>query len=206
MSSQVTKIDGRRPYHHGNLRSELLAVAEQTVREQGVERLSLRELARATGVSHAAPRRHFPDRQALLDALAESGFERLEGELRAALAAAGPDFPARLAATATAYTQFATADAALLDVMFAGKHRELEGPIHDASERTFSVMFELIRQGQDEGALEPGEVEQAGLFLFATLQGLAALINGGMITPEGLDELVADATAHFLRGAKPTRA
>src|ERR1700747_3401130 len=88
----VDATDGRRPYHHGNLRSELLAEAERTVREQGVDKLSLRELARATGVSHAAPRRHFPDRQALLDALAESGFERLELELTAALEAADPGF------------------------------------------------------------------------------------------------------------------
>ena len=62
-----------RPYHHGNLREALLVQAMTTLREGGVEALSLRELARAVGVSHAAPRRHFPDRQALLDALAERG-------------------------------------------------------------------------------------------------------------------------------------
>ena len=203
MSTSVETTDGRRPYHHGNLRSELLAEAERTVREQGVDKLSLRELARATGVSHAAPRRHFPDRQALLDALAESGFERLERELAAALNAADPGFPARLAATATAYTRFATTDAALLDLMFAGKFRLPEGPLRDASERTFSVMFDLIRQGQSEGALEPGEVEHAGLFLFATMHGLAALVNAGLVEADSLDALVGDATAHFLRGAKP---
>ena len=204
--AQGEAANGRRAYHHGNLRSELLAEAERTVREEGIERLSLRELARATGVSHAAPRRHFPDRQSLLDALAESGFERLGRELRAALDGAGSGFAARLAATATAYAHFATSDAALLDLMFAGKRRELSGPLHEVSERTFAVMFELIRQGQAEGLLEPGEVERAGLFLFATLQGLAALINAGMIPSEGLDELVAGATAHFLRGAKPQTA
>jgi len=66
-----------RPYHHGHLRDALLAEAERTLREQGVEQLSLRDLARQAGVSHAAPRRHFADRQALLDALAGAGFARL---------------------------------------------------------------------------------------------------------------------------------
>ena len=66
-----------RPYHHGNLRTALLEAAERTLRERGVQALSLRELAREVGVSHGAPRRHFPDRQALLDALARAGFERL---------------------------------------------------------------------------------------------------------------------------------
>ena len=89
-----------RPYHHGNLRSALLAAAERTVRERGVQDLSLRELAREVGVSHGAPRRHFPDRQALLDALAESGFDRLGAELRAAADRAGDEFQPRLEATA----------------------------------------------------------------------------------------------------------
>src|SRR5215472_7707973 len=81
-----------RPYHHGNLRTALLDAAERTLRERGVQALSLRELAREVGVSHGAPRRHFPDRQSLLDALAGAGFERLGAELRAAAAAAGEDF------------------------------------------------------------------------------------------------------------------
>src|SRR5436853_3817132 len=113
-----------RAYHHGNLRTALLEQAERSVREHGVERLSLRELAREVGVSHGAPRRHFPDRQALLDALAEAGFDRLGAELNAAIDCAGEDFEARLRATAAAYVRFATRDAALLELMFAGKHRE----------------------------------------------------------------------------------
>src|SRR6476661_2726124 len=113
-----------RPYHHGNLRSALLAAAERTVRERGVEQLSLRELARQVGVSHGAPRRHFPDRQALLDALAEAGFIRLGADLRTAVDGAGEEFEARLRATAAAYVRFATEDSALLELMFASKHRE----------------------------------------------------------------------------------
>jgi AcrR family transcriptional regulator len=192
-----------RPYHHGNLRAALLAQAELTIRERGVQELSLRELAREVGVSHGAPRRHFPDRQALLDALAEAGFERLGTELRSAVVGAGDDFEARLRATAAAYVRFAIRDAALLELMFAGKHREeSSGALHDAADRAFSVMLELIQQGQDDGALEPGEPERVGLVLFATIQGIAALVTGGMVEPERLDELVADATAYFLRGSR----
>jgi AcrR family transcriptional regulator len=191
-----------RPYHHGNLRTALLAQAERTVRERGAQDLSLRELAREVGVSHGAPRRHFPDRQALLDALAEAGFARLGAELRVAVDGAGGDFQARLAATAAAYVRFATRDAALLELMFAGKHREQAGALHEAADRAFSVIFELIEQGQAEGALEPGQPERVALVLFATIQGIAALVTGGMIDAERLDELLADAIAHFLRGSR----
>ena len=193
-----------RPYHHGNLRTALLAQAELTVRERGVSELSLRELAREAGVSHGAPRRHFADRQALLDALAAEGFARLGAELRGAADRAGDDFQARLQATAAAYIRFATRDAALLELMFAGKHREPTGALATAAEGAFSVLFELIEQGQREGALEPGEPERVGLVLFATIQGIAALLNGGMVSEEHLEELVADAIAHFLRGSRTT--
>ena len=191
-----------RPYHHGNLRAALLEQAERTVRERGVQDLSLRELAREVGVSHGAPRRHFPDRQALLDALAEAGFARLGTELRSAAEGAGEDFEARLRATATAYVRFATRDAALLELMFAGKHREESGTLHEAADRAFAVMLELIDQGQAQGALEPGDSERVGRVLFATIQGIAALVTGGMVQAEQLDELVADAIAHFLRGSR----
>jgi|CZKG01.1.fsa_nt_gi AcrR family transcriptional regulator len=190
-----------RPYHHGNLRTALLAEAERTVRERGVQELSLRELARQVGVSHGAPRRHFPDRQALLDALAEAGFARLGAELRSAIDGAGEEFEARLHATAAAYVRFATRDAALLELMFASKHGKQSGALHEAADRAFSVMLELIEQGQAEGILDHGEPERVGLVLFATIQGIAALVSSGMVDAEQLDELVADATAHFVRGS-----
>ena len=191
-----------RPYHHGNLRTALLSQAERTVRERGARELSLRELAREIGVSHGAPRRHFPDRQALLDALAEAGFERLGAELHAAHDSAGADFPSRLQATAAAYVRFATRDAALLELMFAGKHSEPSATLQLAAENAFSVMLELIEQGQAEGALEDGEPERVGLVLFATIQGVAALLTADMIQTDQVDQLLADAIERFLLGSR----
>jgi AcrR family transcriptional regulator len=191
-----------RPYHHGNLREALLQAAERTVRERGVQDLSLRELAREIGVSHAAPRRHFADRQALLDALAVAGFDRLGDDLRRALKRAGPEFEPRLRAIADAYIRFATRDAALLELMFAGKHQPGGAALEAAADRTFSPVFELIEQGQAEGVLESGEPERVGLVLFATIQGIAALLNGGIVTAGQLDELTDDAIVHFLPGSR----
>ena len=77
-----------RRYHHGDLRATLLASAEEMLREKGVAALSLRELARAAGVSHAAPSRHFKDKQALLDEMATEMYRRM-----VAGPAPGPDVP-----------------------------------------------------------------------------------------------------------------
>src|SRR3954469_468471 len=96
-----------RRYHHGDLRATLLAAAEEMLREKGVAALSLRELARETGVSHAAPSRHFKDKQALLDALALAGFERMTAILEQAYVPDGADIHARFATLARAYVDFA---------------------------------------------------------------------------------------------------
>ncbi len=191
-----------RPYHHGNLRTALLAAAERTVRERGSQALSLRELAREAGVSHAAPRRHFSGRQALLDALAESGFDRLGRELRAAFDTAGEEFEPRLRAVAAAYVRFATEDAALLELMFAGKQEEQEGVLHEAADRAFAVMLELIAQGQREGALDGGDPVRVGLVLFATIQGIAALVSAEIVAAAEISSLVEDACDLFLRGSR----
>jgi AcrR family transcriptional regulator len=188
-----------RPYHHGKLRAELLAHAQQTLREQGLHALSLRDLARQAGVSHGAPRRHFADRQALLDAVAESGFALLGADLRTA-ASTGGSYEARLRATATAYVRFAIRDAALLELMFASKRREPTGALHEASSRAFSVILELIEEGQHDAVLEPGEPQRIGLLLFATMQGIAALVTADIVAPEQVDGLAADAISRFLHG------
>lgn len=107
-------------YHHGDLRRALLDGALLLVEEQGVEALSLRELARRLGVSHAAPGHHFPDRLALLVAMAAEGFERLAADMEAA-GAGQPPGGARLAAVGEAYVQFALDHPAHLQVMFGAE-------------------------------------------------------------------------------------
>lgn len=65
-------------YHHGDLRTAVLAAAGELIENEGLDSLSVREAARRAGVSHNAPYRHFPDRDALLAALAADGFAALD--------------------------------------------------------------------------------------------------------------------------------
>ncbi len=186
-------------YHHGNLRSVLLAEAERTLRDGGIDGLSLRELARRAGVSSAAPRRHFPDRQALLDALAGVGFDRLADEIAAAIERGGDDYPARLRAAAVAYIRFAIHDGALMDLMFAAKTRAGHAVPEEGPVRLFAATGALIAEGQRVGALPPGDLDRLRLLLVATLQGVATLITSGRAPAELADALAVDAVALFLR-------
>ena len=100
----------RDTYHHGDLRATILAQAAALVAERGADGLSLRELAREAGVSHAAPAHHFTDRRGLFTALAAEGF----GMLAQALTAARPDF----LDAALAYVRFAIDHPGHYEVMF----------------------------------------------------------------------------------------
>jgi AcrR family transcriptional regulator len=192
-----------RSYHHGNLRSALLESAERTLARRGVSELSLRELAREVGVSHAAPRRHFADKQALLDALAEDGFGRLGAEMEAAMAAAGDSLGDQLAAFARAYVRFATDHAALLELMFAGKYREGADSLHEAADRAFAAPLALFATAQASGQVVPGDPERVGVIALATLHGLASLANNGMLGDGELDDVVDEAVDRLVLGLRP---
>jgi AcrR family transcriptional regulator len=195
IEGMLSGVDDR-PYHHGRLRAALLAEAERTLREDGIEALSLRELARQAGVSHAAPRRHFADRQALLDALAETGFTRLADEVGAAIDS-GEDYPAQLRAAAVAYVRFATRDAALMELMFTAKNAAGSSGPREAAEHLFAIIGDLIGQGQQAGMLPPGDPFRLQLLFGATLQGIATLVTSGRLPAEQTGTLIADAIALF---------
>jgi AcrR family transcriptional regulator len=66
-----------RPYHHGDLKQALIEASIALISEHGVEALTVAEVGRRVGVSSAAPYKHFPDRRALLRAIAAEGNRRL---------------------------------------------------------------------------------------------------------------------------------
>src|SRR5690606_17147113 len=101
-----------KPYHHGNLPAALVDAALEVLESEGIEALTLRELARRVGVTHAAPYRHFKDKAALLAALAAEGFARLS---RAVEARRGEG----IAGAAEAYLRFAADHPAHFRLMFA---------------------------------------------------------------------------------------
>ncbi|MCX2185123.1 TetR/AcrR family transcriptional regulator [Streptomyces sp. SKN60] len=99
----------RRGYHHGDLRQAVLAAALDVIATDGPGALSLRDLARRAGVSHAAPAHHFKDRTGLLTAIAAQGYELLAAALTDA-----PDLRER----GVRYVRFAVAHPAHFQVMF----------------------------------------------------------------------------------------
>jgi AcrR family transcriptional regulator len=188
-----------RPYHHGHLRTALLTEAERVLREQGADGLSLRDLARGAGVSHAAPRRHFATRQALLAALAGTGFTRLTDRTRAVIDENPDDSRARLHAVAAGFVEFATHNAALLELMFTALRAHPNPALDAAAGHLFATMGEIVVAAQRDGTLPLGDPQRLQVLFVATLQGIAALATSGRIPPGQVDAYVDDAVALFAR-------
>src|SRR6476659_4036663 len=94
-------------YHHGDLRNALIQAGQAILAAEGAAGLDLRKVARAAGVSHAAPYRHFADKQALLAAIAEEGFYQLTEGMDAAIGQAPASAADQLEQLAHVYVQFA---------------------------------------------------------------------------------------------------
>lgn len=173
----------RQNYHHGNLREALLTAAAAELEATGHESLSLRALAHATGVSAGAPYRHFADRDSLLMALVETGFDQLLVAYRQARD--GGVAPAsRLEQACRAYIAFAVRSPQLFRLMFMsplseGMSRWVDHPSRVSFQLFESLVGDLIEQDQ------PRDRRMAAVDIWSAIHGVAVLrihhLNGSWI-------------------------
>ncbi len=171
---------GSRPssYHHGALRESLLAAAETLLEQGGIPALTLRAVARAAGVSHAAPAHHFGDLTGLLSELAAVGFTRLGAAFDAAMEAAGSEPAARLTAMGKAYVGFARAYPSLFMLMFRSERLDETRPaLRDATAAAAQALRAAIaraRLSEDEGA--PLQAVARATALWSLVHGFSVLL------------------------------
>ncbi len=145
------------PYHHGGLRDALIEAAQAILESEGSAALSLRAVARRAGVSPAAPYHHFPDKQALLDAVAERGFDALTAAMTERMDRAGGN-AARLDASGIGYVAFAVANPALFSLMFShvGQNPAAGQSLDLARQRAYGVLQQAA-DAASTGADRQGE-------------------------------------------------
>jgi AcrR family transcriptional regulator len=175
----------RPAYHHGDLREALLDGARSLLRERGPEALSLREVARRVGVSHAAPYHHFASREALLAALAGQAFEALDRTMAEAQAAAPAEPGPQLVAVGMGYVLFALREPALFRLMirpeFLAPRREQPPGPEAACLGPYGRLQEAV------GRLQGRPADEESLHLcWGAVHGLALLLlDGALGLPPG---------------------
>jgi AcrR family transcriptional regulator len=200
----VVLPEKRKPYHHGDLRSALLTAAEAMVERVGVEALSLRELTREIGVSSNAPRRHFPSKQVLLDALALQGFERLGAVLDRAASSEEQEFVRRLIKVAHAHIRFAVKHQSLFRLMFAAKQRPDASPeLIEASHHALMAGPQTISYGQSIGEVVAGEPQRLAITVFAAVEGLVSLSSDGKVSGISIEKAAENCIKDIMLGLKP---
>lgn len=201
-----------RRYHHGNLRRALLDAALELAQRHGPERVSVREAARLIGVSPGAPFRHFPNRRALMTALAEEAGERLRIEVRKAMGAREASPLQRLRSLGRGYLQWAMRHPSHFKIVSARDQIDLEGSvalrtsIGDVRALTEQTLAEAQQGGEVAAA---HQVAALALLSRATVYGLARMQQDGHLGQWGVaarDEAAAmtdtlDLLITLMRGA-----
>ena len=167
----------RKSYHHGNLREALLESAFGLVDSEGVEALSMRALARETGVSSAAPFRHFADKQLLLQAVAEKASINLQQKLDEATRD-GDDALTQFRAMTVAYVRFAAEHPNLFRLVQSTS--SVSGAfLGEVSDERRLKLIALIYEGQNAGLIPEADPELIALSSEALTHGLARMIVDG---------------------------
>ncbi|MFC8964293.1 TetR/AcrR family transcriptional regulator [Streptomyces sp. NPDC057094] len=189
--------DSARPYHHGDLRRAILGAALDVIAAEGPTALSLRDLARRAGVSHAAPAHHFKDRTGLLTAIAAEGY---------ALLAAALDTADDLRDAGVRYVRFAREHPAHFQVMFSpellrGNDLELTAAKTLAGERLRAAVSAVPAEGRGEDA------RLAGVAAWSLAHGFATLLLShnldGPVGDQDPDEVFHALTGMLFRPRQP---
>jgi AcrR family transcriptional regulator len=198
--------DGRRGYHHGNLREALVRAALDLIAQKGPAGFTFADAARWAGVSSAAPYRHFRDRDALLADVARRGFELFEAALSRAWDGGRPDAYRAFENVGRAYLHFARNEPAYYSAMFeAGVSLDVDAGLREASDRAFEVLrhaSEMLCARMPADKRPPALM--MSLHIWAMSHGIASLFARGdagrRALPMAPEDLLEAGVLIYLRG------
>ncbi len=171
--------DRRDSYHHGNLREALVEAALRLIAERGPAGFAFVELARAAGVSPAAPYRHFRDRNALLAEVARRGFVRFAAQMERNWNEGRPDPISALENCGRAYLDFARRDPASYAVMFeSGLPPDGDAELRHAADLAFGVLRRAAAAACATAAARRPPALMVALHVWAMSHGIASLFIG----------------------------
>ena len=184
------QMENQEPYHHGNLRPALLEAAMEILNQSQNWDFSLREVARRAGVSHAAPYKHFANKQELLAALAAHGYDLLRQAMLANVEP-GQNWSERLKHLGVAYVRFGVQHPAHYRLMFGTAFFRQGESLPVVVAQAANLARQELRQTLEEGCGPEARsdiLEIAVTSAWSLVHGLTTLLVDNMITDDPIHQ------------------
>ncbi len=193
-----------KPYHHGDLQTQLLRAATEMINQAGVEALSLRKLAEKVGVSRTAAYHHFKDKNDLLCAIAAQGFIQWQSQSEQIFQNSTLSAQEKYRQFVHQYVQFATQNPSLYELMFGSaiwKTNRSTKSLRDIAYPSFQYQLEMTKIWQQQGLIAPNENSlRLAQVTWATLHGIARLLIDGIYADtHHIEEMCECAVRLFLQ-------
>jgi AcrR family transcriptional regulator len=195
----------------GSTRERILEEARDLYLKGGLSGLSMRKIADRVGVSATALYRHFEDKEALLMAVVEVGFERFTSYLLRGLAGKTP--AERLNLTGEGYLRFALENRSYYRIMFMAARDDFgydrfPARSRENLSRSFQLLVDRVRECQDSKHLRAGDPQEVAVLIWSFTHGMVSLFLTGHMgpldgKPEAFARFYRDAQAEFLAGLHP---
>jgi AcrR family transcriptional regulator len=184
---RLEKKKPRTSYHHGNLREAVLSESLTWIKKNGVESLSLREIAKKLGVTHSAPNKHFPKKESLLASLIEMGFIQFKEALLSAQEKMNVHPKEAFIQMGVAYFRFANENPEIYRLMFSNVLPDMS--LYPACEKAGLESFEVLHQAviylQASGHLHKGDSLEISFLIWSLTHGYVLLAQEGRLA--GID-------------------
>jgi len=195
------------PYHHGNLKEELLQTALEMIDTDGLDSITLRDLTQRLGTSRTAVYRHFASKEALILGVIEKGYEQLDLTFTPIFQDKTRSVDVRFDAMGRAYLDFAIGHPNLYRLLFGEMYRKERAEICDYKDETQATglyaLIGLLLEAQEEGIIGEGNPMVQAATVWASIHGLASLlIDGHLLMSDNLEEIYSYSQGVLLKGLR----
>jgi AcrR family transcriptional regulator len=195
------------PYHHGNLKEELLQTASEMIDKDGLDSITLRDLTQRLGTSRTAVYRHFASKEALILGVIENGYGQLDLMFTPIFQDRTQSVEERFNAMARAYLNFAIEHPNLYRLLFGDKyHQEREELCDYKDENQATGLYALINlllEAQEEGIIAPVNPMVQAAMAWASIHGLASLlIDGHLMMSDNIEAIYDYSIGALFKGLK----
>jgi len=177
-------------YHHGDLKNTLIEGAIRFLEKNGIAKLSLREIARFVGVSHNAPYRHFEDKDALIEAVAITGYNKITESNINAVKKYKKDPGKQIVEAGAQYILRAIKNPETHNLLFGGtiKHNTASVELKSVSLKAVQSLVQIIENGKKINLYNNRPGEELALTALCTVHGLSQFAISGHLKESALTD------------------